>query len=209
MLPFPMLSRLSLRFLPVVPSSSSRRRLACTRLPVPALLSPLFAALADRPLRTTKHATLSLLAATLTSRVKHNPFVCHSYRKHPGWGHTLQSKFFSFCHPTTRHSLFSAISFTIRTYGKHVRNPFGIRTSKTQDLKPFRIRTYEKTGEGVPRPVSLLCAGSAYSASQRYLCPSSFAVGCKLSTFDSSPRLYRRRNAAKMNNSSSPHGHAV
>jgi len=103
----------------------------------------------------------------------------------------------------------TAISFRIRTSANSGSNPFRICTSKTQDLKPFRIRTYEKTGEGVPRPVSLLCAGSAYSASQRYLCPSSFAVGCKLSTFDSSPRLYRRRNAAKMNNSSSPHGHAV
>ena len=36
-----------------------------------------------------------------------------------------------------------------------VPNPCRIRTSKTQDLKPFRIRTYEKTPEGEgtpPRP---------------------------------------------------------
>ncbi len=30
-------------------------------------------------------------------------------------------------------------------------NSFTIRTSKTQHLKPFRIRTYEKTGEGARR----------------------------------------------------------
>jgi|HubBroStandDraft_4_1064222.scaffolds.fasta_scaffold541839_1 hypothetical protein len=31
----------------------------------------------------------------------------------------------------------------IRTYAKSTRIPCRIRTSKTQDLKPFRIRTYE------------------------------------------------------------------
>jgi len=31
-------------------------------------------------------ATLSPAFATLTSRVKHNSCVCHSYRNHPGWG---------------------------------------------------------------------------------------------------------------------------
>jgi oxygen-dependent protoporphyrinogen oxidase len=31
-------------------------------------------------------ATLSPAFATLTSPVNHNPFVCHSYTKHPGWG---------------------------------------------------------------------------------------------------------------------------
>ena len=40
-------------------------------------------------------ATLSPAFATLTSPVKHNSFVCHSYRKHPGWGmphsHKVQS----------------------------------------------------------------------------------------------------------------------
>jgi hypothetical protein len=41
-------------------------------------------------------------------------------------------------------------SFIIRTYTKHTRNPFRIRTSKTQHLKPFRMNTYRKTGEGVP-----------------------------------------------------------
>jgi hypothetical protein len=39
-------------------------------------------------------------------------------------------------------------SFRIRTYEKHARNPFGIRTSKTKDLNSFRIRTYKKRGRG-------------------------------------------------------------
>jgi len=32
-------------------------------------------------------AALSPAFATLTSRVKHKSFVCHSYKKHPGWGY--------------------------------------------------------------------------------------------------------------------------
>jgi hypothetical protein len=39
-------------------------------------------------------------------------------------------------------------SCRIRTSPKRVRISFGIRTSKTQDLKPFRIRTYKKTPGG-------------------------------------------------------------
>src|ERR1700688_1972450 len=42
-------------------------------------------------------------------------------------------------------------SFTICTSAKSTPNPFRMRTSKTQDLKPFRICTYEKRGEGGPR----------------------------------------------------------
>src|SRR5580704_12884175 len=45
---------------------------------------------------------------------------------------------------------FAPNSFTICTSVKPARNPFRIRTSKTQDLKSFRIRTYEKKGEGPP-----------------------------------------------------------
>jgi len=41
-----------------------------------------------------------------------------------------------------------AICCRIRTYEKHAPNPFRIRTSKTQDLKPFRMNTYEKRGRG-------------------------------------------------------------
>ena len=38
----------------------------------------------------------------------------------------------------------------IRTYVKHTRNPFRMNTSKTQDLRLFRMNTYEKTGGAVP-----------------------------------------------------------
>jgi len=34
-------------------------------------------------------AALSPAFATLTCRVKHKSFVCHSYKKHPGWGGAL------------------------------------------------------------------------------------------------------------------------
>jgi hypothetical protein len=53
---------------------------------------------------------------------------------------------------------FSPISFRIRTYAKSARNPFTMNTSKTQDLKLFRMNTYEKRGEGVPH--ILLMRGS-------------------------------------------------
>ncbi len=48
-------------------------------------------------------------------------------------------------------NLLSPISFRIRTSAKCNRNLFTMNTSKTQDLKLFRINTYEKTGGGVPR----------------------------------------------------------
>jgi len=37
-------------------------------------------------------AALSPAFATLTRRVKHKSFVCHSYKKHPGWGGPRQSR---------------------------------------------------------------------------------------------------------------------
>jgi hypothetical protein len=37
------------------------------------------------------------------------------------------------------------------TYKKSTRNPFRIRTSKTKDLKPFRMNTYKKKGRGEGR----------------------------------------------------------
>jgi hypothetical protein len=50
------------------------------------LLIPFPATLTDPPQLAENPATLSPVPATLTSRVKHNPFVCHSYKKHPGVG---------------------------------------------------------------------------------------------------------------------------
>jgi hypothetical protein len=90
--------------------------------------------------------------ATLTGRVKHNPFVCHSYRKHPGSHLSSQRSFRpGFSRPNflrARHLLLSSISSKIRTSEKTACNSFRIHTSKTQHLKPFRMNTYEKTPQG-------------------------------------------------------------
>ena len=83
-----------------------------------------------------------------------NLFVFTRFRtlsqKHPGWGHLLQTKIFSFGNLATHYSPLSTISFIIRTYEKRARNSRRIRTSKTQHLKPFRMNTYKKTGRGAP-----------------------------------------------------------
>jgi hypothetical protein len=55
--------------------------------------------------------------------------------------------------------------FRIRTYTKRTRIPFGIRTSKTQDLKSFRMCTSKKTGEGVTRSARI----SALSTSRLFV----------------------------------------
>ena len=44
------------------------------------------AALTSRPQITEKPAALTPAFATLTNRVKHKSCVCHSYKKHQGWG---------------------------------------------------------------------------------------------------------------------------
>ena len=128
---------------------------------------------------------LSPAFATLASHVKANPFVCHSYKKHPGWESAIvnffvaQTSVCALLRPSASERLEAkdpqelknlavlsvtshkspirawvlslppiAKFITIRTYEKLACNPFGIRTSKTQHLKPFRIRTYEKRGWG-------------------------------------------------------------
>src|SRR5579859_3869308 len=52
-----------------------------------------------------KSATLSLAFAALTSHVKHKSCVCHSYKKHPGWGYTLQPEMPPFPNPSAHHPL--------------------------------------------------------------------------------------------------------
>jgi hypothetical protein len=135
--------------------------------------------------------------ATLTTRVKHKPFPCHSYKKHPGWGAATFNSFVaqtSVCAllrqstseipeakelqelknlavlPVSSHEspvAAQALSSTshqsqitksckIRTFEKHTRNPFGIGSFKTQDLKPFRMCSYKKTGGGGPSTSSHL-----------------------------------------------------
>jgi len=56
-------------------------------------LSPFPATLTDRSQLTENPATLSLLSATLTDTVDHNPFVCHSYKNHGGWRRAIVNFF--------------------------------------------------------------------------------------------------------------------
>jgi len=163
-------------------------------------LSPFLATLTDDRQLTKNPATLSPFAATLTGFVNHNPFVCHSCKKHPGWGAAIVNFFVtqtSVCAllrqstseaseakdpqelknlalrpiascespltapalllpPVTSHQSQITNPFTIRTYEKLSPNPFRIPTSKTRDLKSFRMNTYEKTlGRATP-PSQLL-----------------------------------------------------
>jgi len=113
-------------------------------------------------------ATLSPVVATLTRHLHHNPFVCHSYKKHPGGGCTLQPAI-SFPNLATRHSPL-ATSWVhplppVTSHQSRITKSFIICTSKTQHLKPFRMNTYKKTREGgasipiVPRPAARFCLG--------------------------------------------------
>ena len=54
-----------------------------------ASASPLSATLTHNQQLHENKATLSPAFGTLTRRVKPNSFVCHSYKKHPGWGYPL------------------------------------------------------------------------------------------------------------------------
>jgi len=150
------------------------------RLPV----SPFPATLTDDSQLTENSATLSPVPATLTSRVNPNPFVCHSYRKHPGAHPSRQ--IFSFGNLTTNCSPLSTISFIIRTSAKRARNSRRIRTSKTQHLKPFRMNTYRKTGEGAPSRDSLFITSLphyiASSQTPKEAPPLQFANNAKLSS---------------------------
>ena len=51
--------------------------------------SPFPATLTDSPQLTENSATLTPVPATLTGRVKHKSFICHSYKKTPGVGFAL------------------------------------------------------------------------------------------------------------------------
>jgi hypothetical protein len=91
MLPFPMFSSQSSqssspsRHFSLL-SARSLQRVNCL------LLSPFSTTLTDHLQLVENAITLSPVLAALTSRVKHNPCVCHSYKKHPGWGSHLQIK---------------------------------------------------------------------------------------------------------------------
>ena len=116
-------------------------------------LSPFLATLTDTTQLHENITTLSPVFATLTRLITHNPFVCHSCEKHPGSHLSSQRSFRSgFSRPNflpTPHSPLATKLLRIRTYEKRACNSRRICTCKTQDLKPFRIRTYEKNrGEG-------------------------------------------------------------
>src|SRR5579859_61168 len=68
-----------------------------------APLTPFPATLSGKSQLIENPAALSPVVATLTRHVRHNLFVCHSYKKHPGGGYTLQPAI-SFRNLTTRHS---------------------------------------------------------------------------------------------------------
>ena len=78
LLPVLRVSKLSFSFFPSIGCElSAVSFLSLTPFPA-TLTSPL--QIAENP------TTLSSAFATLTNRVKHKSFVCHSYKKHPGWG---------------------------------------------------------------------------------------------------------------------------
>src|SRR5579859_2432004 len=144
-----------------------------------APLTPFPATLTDRSQLTENPAALSRVVATLTRHVHHNPFVCHSYKKHPGCRGAIVNFFVartSVCAPlghftsasseakqpqefknlavlpVTTHQSPATSSVPslppVTSHQSRITNSFIIRTSKTQHLKPFRIRTYEKRGMG-------------------------------------------------------------
>jgi len=93
---------------------------------------------------TTIHNSLPTIFFRITSFADPYPLTSiesHLYKKYPRG--VTQPKSSKYPAPVP-------ISFRIRTYERHTRNPFGIRTSKTQDLKLFRMNTYKKTWVGVP-----------------------------------------------------------
>jgi len=89
-----------------------------------------------------------------------SPLSATHTKKHPGGG-TSQAPPKNFNRNPSVFNCFSPKSFTMRTYAKHTCNPFRMRTSKTQHLKSFRIRTYEKMGGGVAR-TSVWCTQPVY-----------------------------------------------
>jgi hypothetical protein len=63
------------------------RSVGCQLSAVSSPVSPFPATLTSSLQITEKPATLTPAFATLTEIVTHKSFVCHSYKKHPGWGY--------------------------------------------------------------------------------------------------------------------------
>ena len=74
----------SLKVLQLVNKPTSPSQSLSTVSPLP--VSPFLVTLASHRQLAENKTALSRTIATLTDRVKHKSFVCHSYKKHPGWG---------------------------------------------------------------------------------------------------------------------------
>ena len=125
-------------------------------------LSPFPATLTADSQLAENSATLSLVVATLTSLVNHNPFVCHSYKKHPGWGSAIVNFFVaqtSVC-ALLRQSTSEASeakdpqelkNLAVRPIASY-ESPLtasalhlpAVTSQQSQITNPFTIRTYEK-----------------------------------------------------------------
>src|SRR5580704_86855 len=70
---------------PCLPRSLVARHSSLATVPV----TPFSATLTGHSQLTENPPTLSPAVATLTRRVKHKSFACHSYKKHRGWGYIL------------------------------------------------------------------------------------------------------------------------
>jgi hypothetical protein len=90
----------------------------------------------------------------------------------------------------THCSLLSVISFTIRTSAKPARNPCRMRSFKIQDLKPFRMCSSEKKGQGTPPLLRLLLSAPDSAQSASAFTPSRsgrYPFPARLSTFNCLP----------------------
>ncbi len=133
-----------------------------------------FPAAHTSPLQIAENAnTLSPAFATLTDPAKYKPFVCHSYKKHPGWGPAIVTFFVaptSVCallrRPTSERSeakgpreLKHLAVLPVTSRELLAASPLAlplVTDHQSQITKPFRIRTYGKRGEGalLPFPMS-------------------------------------------------------
>ena len=127
-------------------------------------LTPFPATLTDHRQLAENTTTLSPAVATLTTRVKHKSCICHSYRKHPGWGsHPSSQEPILFClgprlfwnWHLRRYPGVGVLSFRPIRVGQPILavlfpvspvTDHGSRTTsyQSQGTKPFRIRTYGK-----------------------------------------------------------------
>ncbi len=153
---------------PLPTISSSRYSL---RAPDSPLVSPFFAALTDSSQLHDNTATLSPAFATLTPCVKHKFFVCHSYKKHRGWGKVEQaSACFPFLNPVALDPEFPHLSvapnvrqdvdtsFLLAPLPPHPLSPLAATLTKrpvtvdpkplTESLKPLNATLTRKRGPG-------------------------------------------------------------